>query len=448
MFIDFLTEVFEEHRHGEAIVWRDRSYSYGWLLERMRLWRRRLEAEDVRPGTVSVVEADFSPNAVALFLVLVERGCILVPLTSAVEANKPEFLRVAQAEIALRINAHDEAEVLRLEGHAEHALYRRLCERGHPGLVLFSSGSTGQSKAAVHDVVGLLEKFKLRRRRLRAVCFLLYDHIGGLNTMFYLLSNGGCMITVPRRDPDTVLQAVEQHRAELLPTSPTFLNLMLLGEAYLKYDLGSLKTVSYGTEPMPESTLRRLHELFPHVRLQQTYGLSEVGILRSKSRSSDSLWMRLGGEGFQTRVVDGILQIKSHSAMLGYLNAPSPFTPDGWFITGDAVVQDGPYLRILGRRSELINVGGQKVYPAEVESTIQQLSNVLDVTVRGERNLITGQVVCARVTLRAQEDPKQFTRRLKKFCASRLESYKVPVKVEVVDRPQHGARFKRMRRAS
>ena len=79
--------------------------------------------------------------------------------------------------------------------------------------------------------------------------------------------------------------------------------------------------------------------------------------------------------------------------MLGYLNAPSPFDADGWFNTQDAVEQDGEWLRFLGRTSDLINVGGQKVYPAEVESVLLELENVLDVTVRGEPNPIIGQIV-------------------------------------------------------
>src|SRR5947208_16328713 len=94
--------------------------------------------------------------------------------------------------------------------------------------------------------------------------------------------------------------------------------------------------VTYGTEVMPESTLERFHRLFPRVRLLQTYGLSEVGILRSQSKSADSLWVKVDGDGFETRVVDGLLQIRARSAMLGYLNAPTPFTADGCLTTGAA----------------------------------------------------------------------------------------------------------------
>jgi long-chain acyl-CoA synthetase len=443
--IDFLLDVFQSNREKDALIWRDSPVSYGWLLERVRDWRARLEREGIRPGTIAAVEADFSPNAVALFLALAERHCVFVPLTNSVAGKKAEFLEVAEAEAVFSIDEGDEARLTHLPRGATHPFYAALRERGHPGLVLFSSGSTGKSKAAVHDLAGILEKFKTPRHSLRAISFLLYDHIGGVNTMLYTLSNAGCMVTVRDRSPDAILAAIERHRVALLPTSPTFLNLVLLSEAYKRHDLSTLKTVTYGTEPMPESTLKRFHELFPAITLLQTYGLSEVGILRSKSKSSDSLWVKVGGEGFETRVVEGILQIKARSAMLGYLNAASPFTEDGWFNTSDAVEVDGEYIRILGRISEMINVGGEKVYPAEVESVIQAMDNVAAVTVHGERNPITGQIVCARVTPQRLEDPKALAARVKAFCRERLQPFKVPIKVSIIDDRQYSDRFKKTR---
>jgi acyl-CoA synthetase (AMP-forming)/AMP-acid ligase II len=242
-----------------------------------------------------------------------------------------------------------------------------------------------------------------------------------------------------------VLAAVDRHRVQLLPTSPTFVNLVLISEAYKRHKLDSLETLTYGTESMPESTLRHFHELFPHIRLVQTYGLSEVGILRSKSKGSNSLWVKIGGEGFETRVVDNVLHIRAQSAMLGYLNAPSPFTEDGWMNTGDYVEVDGEFMKIMGRQSEIINVGGEKVYPAEVESVIREMENVAEVTVFGEKNLITGNIVCARVTLLHDEDQKAFNQRLKRFCRERLQNYKVPVKIFISDQAQHSPRFKKVR---
>ena len=148
---------------------------------------------------------------------------------------------------------------------------------------------------------------------------------------------------------------------------------------------------------------------FPDIKLLQTYGLSEVGILRSKSKSSDSLWVKVGGEGFETRVVDGMLEIKAKSAMLGYLNVPSPFTEDGWFKTGDAVEVDSEYIKILGRKSEIINVGGEKVYPQEVENVILEIDNVAEVTVYGEKNPIIGNIVCAKVRFNRDEEKKSIS---------------------------------------
>ena len=447
--LKFILDVWKSNPDRDAIVWRDNVYDYSTLLSLFNDWKERLPSLGAVPGSVVGLDADFSPNAVALFLALVDQRCILVPLTAASRHNRTEFIQIAGMEITISIDSRDEQTIETSNAERDQPLYGVLRERGHPGLVLFSSGSTGKSKAAVHDMVALLEKFRVRRKTLRAITFLLYDHIGGVNTMLYTVSNGGCIVAVERRDPDSVLAAVERHRAELLPTSPTFLNLMLMSEAYKRYDVSSLRIISYGTEPMPEHTLKRLHELLPDVALQQTYGLSELGILQSKSREPDSLWVKVGGEGFETRVVDGVLQIKARSTMLGYLNAPSPFTEDGWFDTNDLVEVDGDYVRILGRKTDIINVGGEKVYPVEVESVIQELEAVAEVTVYGEKNAITGNIVCVDITAAEPLDSSrenELIALVKRHCRERLARYKVPLRVNIVAEDLHTERFKKSRR--
>lgn len=446
MHIDFLRERFAAAGDREALIWRDQAYSYAWLLQELDRLSGELEERKIPVGAVVSIEADFSPRAVALLLALIERNAILVPLTSSVEEKKPEFRDIAEVEAVVEIRADDSLHSWRTEREVEHELLQHLKRAGSPGLILFSSGSTGKSKAALHDIVPMLEKFKVPRHTLRTITFLLFDHIGGFNTLLYNLSNAGCVITVADRRPDTICRAIEQHKVQLLPTSPTFINLLLVSEVSGQFDLSSLQTVTYGTEVMPESTLKRFHALFPQVKLQQTYGLSEVGILRSKSRSSDSLWVKVGGEGFETRIVDGLLEIKARSAMLGYLNAPSPFTEDGWFKTGDAVEVDGEYIKILGRKSELINIGGEKVYPAEVESTLQLMEGVEDVAVRAEPHPIMGNVVHARVKLSTDETTAGFRKRMHEFCKDKLARFKIPQKVELVEQAMHGERFKKMRR--
>lgn len=446
MYIDFLLSVFNECKNDEAIIWQDKSYSYKWLLDTVNKWSSTLTEHNIEKGSVVAVEGDFSPNSVALMLALIEKSCIIVPLTASVAANKEKFIEIAEVKHCITLDDKDGAAFVEYNHATTKDLLIKLQNDGLPGLILFSSGSTGDPKAAVHDFSAIMNKFKIRKHKKRMLTFLLFDHIGGVNTLFYILSNGGTIITVQDRSPDAVLTLVEKYKVEILPTSPSFLNMILLSEAYKRHNLSSLERITYGTETMPESTLKAINELFPNVVLQQTYGLSEVGILRSHSESSDSLWVKIGGEGFQTRVVDGMLQIKAESAMLGYLNAPSPFTEDGWFMTGDEVEVKGDYYLIKGRRSEIINVGGQKVYPAEVESVILQMPGVLDAAVSGEKNPILGNIVTVKVHLENEETVKDFTKRMKLFCKDKLQSYQIPQKVMLMEHDFTNARFKKIRR--
>jgi len=186
--------------------------------------------------------------------------------------------------------------------------------------------------------------------------------------------------------------------------------------------------------------------LFQNVIFQQTYGLIELGVLRSKSKSDDSLWVKLGGDGYELRVVDNILQIKADSAMLGYLNAESPFTDDGYFITGDQVEVDGEYYKILGRKSEIINVGGDKVYPQEVENILLGMENILEATVFGEKHALMGNIVCARLSLNNTVDSKEFIREVKKYCKERMQPFKVPVKIIIEEGPLFNDRYKKRRK--
>ncbi|HMO57686.1 MAG TPA: long-chain fatty acid--CoA ligase [Roseiflexaceae bacterium] len=446
MSIAWLLERMQQWADDPAIVWNDQPYSYADLIARVGVWRGELQTAGVQPGQVVTLEGDYSPGACALLLALIDLGTIVVPLTDSVAAQREEFLDIAEVQVVISFDTSDGYSVTQRGVTVQNELTRSLTASNTPGLVLFSSGSTGKSKAALHNFVPLLDKFKVQRNRKCTITFLLLDHIGGINTLFYTLSNGGTVVAIRSRDPETICAAIAHHGVQLLPTSPTFLNLLLMSEAYRGFDLSSLELITYGTEVMPESTLRRVHEIFPNVRLQQTYGLSELGILRSKSREDGSLWVKVGGEGFETKVVDGILFVRARSAMLGYLNAPSPFDEEGWMNTQDMVEVDGEYIRILGRRTEIINVGGQKVYPAEVESVLLQLENVRDATVFGEKNPITGNIVAARINLVEPEELDSLKRRVRSFCREHLASFKIPVKIEIANQAQHSARFKKMRR--
>ena len=446
MYIDFMLDTFKNNENSPAIIWHDKEVKYGELLCLYHDVNRQLTEKNLANKVVSL-EADFSPLSVATLLNMIELGCIIVPLTKSVEGKKPRFKEIAEVESSIIIDDKDKLRVEDYNVDVTNNLLLHLKAEKKPGLILFSSGSTGESKAALHNIVPMLEKFKVKRHSMRSLTFLLFDHIGGFNTLMYNLSNAGCCVMTSERTPDAICQIIEKYKVETLPTSPTFINLLLLSEAYKNYDLSSLKLVTYGTEAMPESTLLRFHNLFPEIRLLQTYGLSEIGIMRSKSKSSDSLWVKIGGEDFETRVVDGLLEVKAKSAMLGYLNAPSPFTEDGWFKTGDEVLVDGEYMKILGRKSEMINVGGLKVFPAEVESFFLTMDGVEDVAISGEKSELTGNIVKARFKINTGETVAQFRKRMRAFCKEhKIENYKIPQKVVLVDEMMTGARFKKMRK--
>jgi len=438
-FIDAL----KPYNDAPALIWNDTTFTYANLLEKIAQQRQRLFS--IPEGSIVVLESDFSPQTIALLLVLIERNTIVVPLDKAHHLKNQEKVNIAQPDYKIWVGDESDISITSCRQEAQHVLYNEIRQRRCPGLVLFTSGSSGQPKGALHDFSRLLAKFEVKRKALRTVNFLLFDHWGGLNTMFHILSSGGTVVILENRLPDHVCSLIEKYKVELLPASPTFLNMLVMSRAYERHNLQSLKVISYGAEPMPENLLAHLNRLFPNVKLQQTYGLIELGVMRSQSEDNGSLWVKIGGEGYQTRVVDNMLQIKSDSAMIGYLNAESPFTEDGWFMTGDAVEVKGEYFKILGRKSELINVGGEKVFPQEVENIILEDPNVGDVLVYAEDNRLTGKIVCAKVNYKTDEPRAEIIKRIKTHCRSRLQSFKVPVKIELVNKTFESERFKKSR---
>jgi long-chain acyl-CoA synthetase len=442
--VDFVLERMQEHADELAVATGDSTSTYADVLDAVAMWRQRITDTGVPEGAVVTVEGDYGIGPIAAFIALAAANAIVVPLSPDSASHLDQFIELGEAEY--RLHPASDAAPVATGRRASHEFYTTVRERRAPGLVLFTSGSTGRNKAAVHDLGLLLRKFTARRHRRRTLVFLQLDHIGGVNTLLYTLSNGGAVVAPADRSPGTVAATIERHRVELLPTSPTFLNLLLLSGEHQRHDLSSLELITYGTEAMPESTLRKVGTAFPNAKLQQTYGLTELGILRSQSRGSDSLWVRVGGEGFKTKIIEGRLWVKAESAMLGYLNAPSPFDDEGYFDTGDKVEVDGEWLRILGRESEIINVGGSKVYPAEVEDALLQVEGVTDAAVHGEPHPITGQIVAATVVLDREEALPAFKVRMRLALRDKVPSFKIPVKVVISTGPVHSSRFKRMRK--
>ena len=96
---------------------------------------------------------------------------------------------------------------------------------GNPGLVLFSSGTTGKPKAILHDLVPFFKRYTDANKSITTISFLLFDHIGGLNTFFYSFFAGAKIVFPQERTPNYIWKLIEKEKVELLPTSPSFLRL-------------------------------------------------------------------------------------------------------------------------------------------------------------------------------------------------------------------------------
>jgi acyl-CoA synthetase (AMP-forming)/AMP-acid ligase II len=203
--------------------------------------------------------------------------------------------------------------------------------------------------------------------------------------------NSGVVVSIKNRNVEEVLKTCENFDVEVLPTTPTFLRMMLMSGFEPEKFPKSLKVITYGTEIMDEFTLLKLAEILPAVDFRQTFGMSELGILRVKSESRTSLFMKVGGEGVVWKVDQGVLKIKSSTRMMGYLNADSPFDSEGWYNTKDLVEVKGEMLKVIGRISDVVNVAGQKFLTSEVQSVAMQYPEILNLSILVKDNPITGQ---------------------------------------------------------
>jgi len=429
-----------------CVIEGESEYSYADLVSEIGLLRDQCRNAGVGSGDVVGISGDFTFDSIALLIALALELATVVPLGCVSDYEEKKRIKAAHVSCcAASLNGILSIDRV-VPAPSRHALFGRL--EGVPGLVLFSSGTTGSPKVMLHDFDRMLGCYSLRTQRdYRVLLFLFFDHIGGLDTLFRSLMNGSTLVVVAHRKPEVVAQLIECFKVDVLPMTPTALNLLILSGAHERYDLDSLKIISYGAEPMPEWLLKRLHELFPSVQLQQKFGVSEMHVLRVRSKASDSLVMKIEDDHSSYKIVNGELLLKTECPIVGYLNvAQSPFDADGWFHTGDIVesFEDG-FMRVKGRISEVINVGGEKVLPVDVESVLLGMPEVEDCYVCAAPSAITGQVVVAEVVLIKNLPIEGLRARIRRFSGAHLEPFAVPVKIEFVNSIRKNSRLKKIR---
>jgi len=394
-----------------------------------------VDLSEVKSGDVVALIGDFDPQSILTLLQLIDKNVILVPVTDDTKAQHDYFFESALVDVVVKGNL-----VTRLKHNHKHQFIDTLREQNHAGLVLFSTGTTGRPKAILHDLTLFMQRFDTPRPTFKTINFLLFDHIGGLNTLLHTLFNKGTVIAPKSRSVEDILAKCREQNVEVLPTTPTFLRMMLISGLMPEHVPSSLKIITYGTERMDQPTLDALCELLPKMDFRQTFGMSELGIVRVKSEARDSLFMKIGGEGVETRVVDNVLEIRSVTRMLGYLNADSPFDSDGWYNTKDVVEERDGYYKITGRTSEVINVGGLKFMASEVERVALQFEGIELAKAKGSPNPITGHHVELTVqpAINVDVDKKVF----KEFLSINLLNHMLPKRLHF-SRVEVGHRFKK-----
>lgn len=307
------------------------------------------------------------------------------------------------------------------------------------GFILTTSGTTGEPKQALYSFEQFLLKFKdVKPNPIKTIMVMGLDHIGGMDVFFSVISRGGKLIFPQEVTPVCICGLIEAERIEFISLSPTFLNLILLTGAHQIYDLSSLKTINFGAEVMPATLLNRLKTALPHIQFKQTFGTTESGTMFVERHPSDPLLIKIPN----SKVIDSKLYVKSDHGMVGYLQHDFTLDSDGYFTTGDLVEEHEGYLKILGRESDSVNIGGEKVSLIEVEEILLNVPGVQDVRVYGEKHVITGNVLVAEVVWDSEQNCRTY---IKEYLKHRVNKHKVPSRINVVPEVAYSKRLKKVR---
>ena len=271
----------------------------------------------------------------------------------------------------------------------------------------------------------------------------------GYSALVYGLLYSGRVVIADRFNPAKVLALIEQEHVNMLMATPTMVSALLNSREFSPRKVSSLLYVAMGAAPCPPELVRRAREMFGCPVLI-AFGATEIGVtLTTRPTDSDAMQLETVGRlipGIEAKVVDeqhqelprgqtGELAMRLPSVMIGYHNAPdmnaAVFDPEGWYFTGDlATMDEQGYVRIVGRKKDMIIRGGQNIYPPEIENHLSGKPGVANVAVVGVPDPIVGERVWAFIlpTEGAQLTPGDILG----YCRGELAPYKVPEHVRVV----------------
>lgn len=419
-----------------ALVWDGGTLSWRDLEARASALARRLAREGVGEGDVVAL---LLPNTWGLAAALwggLTLGATVAPLNPLLAADE-------RARILGHLGARAVVDAAPAEETAEAM---PTATAAAPGVILYTSGSTGQPKGAVLSHAALAAANESWAGPVmgltatdRVLAVLPLAHSFGLNgALLAPLLAGVTVVLQERFTPEDTLRAIARHRATVFPGVATMFARILESPALEGADLSSLRLAVSGAAPCPWALAREWRRR-TGVRIVRGYGMTElfrpISYLAGEATDRpDSIGRAV--PGVELRVVEDELWIRSPAAMDGYLRAPEEtaavLAADGWFRTGDlATISDDGYVSIVGRKRELILRGGYSVVPGEVEQALLAHPAVAEAAVIGVAHPELGEEVAAFVTLRAgaRAEPAD----LIAFCRERLAGYKYPRRVTVVE---------------
>ncbi len=319
-------------------------------------------------------------------------------------------------------------------------------------VVQYTAGTTGRPKGAVLTESGLLT---VARGHARSWGLQPGDVVFIPNPMSHVMGLVlGCLmpavsratvLTMERFEPGAALELIERHRPVAMSGTPTHFLMLAEHPDLAKREVSSLRFgLAGGASTTPESVLKIMDRLQLGALLNG-YGMSEACGSISRTEIGDPLDAHAKTAGrpmpwLETRFREGELQIRGEPVCRRYLGHESDAVDaDGWFSTGDLFdLDDGGRLVFKGRVSDVINVGGFNVYPAEVERVLADHPSVLQAQVVGVGDPVHGELPIAFLRLKA--DAVMDAAALTGFCAERLSTYKVPRRFLAIDQfPLNGA---------
>lgn len=280
--------------------------------------------------------------------------------------------------------------------------------RSYPVLIL-TTGTTGAQKGARHDWARLASAVRVPADADATRWLLVHDlgQFAGIQVLLHVLAGGATLVAPAARQPREAIAEIRRHRVTHVSATPTFWRLLAGSvDAETAASLPIVQ-VTLGGEAAPESLIRRLRTLFPEARISHVYAGTEFGSVVSvrdgHAGLPASVLERPDDADAQFRILDGELEVRSRVGMLGYHHESDG--NQGWQRTGDLVEFRDGRIHFVGRRSEIINVGGAKVHPLPIEELVASVEGIELAAVYGRPNPITGQIVAVDVVTAPGAEP-------------------------------------------